>query len=192
MKEETKNQCDGCIGGYVLKGGLHYNQHGTPFMSCQKDKYTCHLEEKIDTCPHGAKDGECPVEGCAHNQVFTERDFIKPEDFDVSPSDKTKDSLHLHSESKLKEELVSDKTWENSDLRKEVENWVGDSIFESYCGDKDFDEKTAECMQIIDKMAKDLLTSATIKARQEGYADGYKQGRFDVEADKEFLEEPKS
>lgn len=30
------------------------------------------------------------------------------------------------------------------------------------------------------------LTSATIKARQEGYRDGYKQGRFDIEADKEF------
>lgn len=73
----------------------------------------------------------------------------------------------------------SDKTWE--ELRSRFEKYTKSIGCPRKCGnDKVFKWWMSE------------LTSATIKARELGYAQGYKQGKFDVEADKEFLEQPTS
>ena len=33
------NQCDGCLSGDPIVGGMHINDNGLPYMVCQIDKY---------------------------------------------------------------------------------------------------------------------------------------------------------
>jgi hypothetical protein len=38
-QKEPQNQCDGCMQGAELRGGMHIDRSGHAFMSCQRDKY---------------------------------------------------------------------------------------------------------------------------------------------------------